>query len=252
MFFEQNAEPWYREWFNSPYYHLLYEKRDDDEAASFINHLIEIIRPNPGDSMLDIGCGKGRHSKMLAAKGFYVTGLDISEESINEARKSENEHLEFFIHDMRRTYRINYYNYVFNFFTSFGYFNTKQEHLNAIRTFCQALRKNGLLVIDYLNVHYVEKYLTPQAEFNKNDVHFSITKWQDETHFYKKVEVEDKNKFNRPFAFTEKVAKFTIGDFNEMLSYHGMQIHDIYGTYDFKPYDLYESPRLILTAKKIR
>jgi SAM-dependent methyltransferase len=252
MLTDQIAEPsWYREWFNSPYYHLLYSERDDKEAAAFIDQLLARIQPQPSDKMLDIGCGKGRHSRMLAAKGYFVTGLDISEESIREARLSENEHLEFFVHDMRRPYRTNYYNYVFNFFTSFGYFNTEREHNNAIRTFSQALIKNGLLVIDYLNVHYVEKRLVPNSETEKNNVHFKVTKWHDEHHFYKRVDIDDKQSQHGHFSFTEKVAKFNLGDFNDMLSFHGLQIQEVFGSYDFQPYDIQESPRLILFARKI-
>ncbi len=46
--------------------------------------------------MLDVACGKGRHSRALADMGFDVTGIDLSFDSIREAKKSENEHLHFF------------------------------------------------------------------------------------------------------------------------------------------------------------
>jgi len=251
MLSNQSVKSWYRGWFNSPYYHLLYEKRDEQEAASFIENLIKRLNPALTASMLDIGCGKGRHSKMLAAKGFLVTGLDISEESIREARHSENDHLEFFVHDMRLPFRINYYDYVFNFFTSFGYFNTEREHNNAIKTFAQALKKGGTLVIDYLNVHYTDSHLVKESEVTKNDVSFLIKRWSDDHHFYKNIIVNDPQNLPNPLSYTEKVAKFKIGDFTEMLSYHGLQIQEVFGSYDFQPYDLHTSPRLILFAKKL-
>jgi SAM-dependent methyltransferase len=250
MLSDQSVKSWYRGWFNSPYYHLLYEKRDEQEAASFIEKLIEKLNPAPDASMLDIGCGKGRHSKMLAAKGFFVTGLDISEESIREARRSENDRLEFFVHDMRLPFRINYYDYVFNFFTSFGYFNTEREHNNAIKTFAQALKKDGTLVIDYLNVYYTDSRLVKESETTKNDVSFLIKRWSDDHHFYKNIVVTDPQSPSKALSFTEKVAKFKIGDFTEMLSYHGLQIQEVYGSYDFQPYDLHISPRLIIFARK--
>ncbi len=90
--------------------------------------------------MLDIGCGKGRHSVQLASKGFDVTGIDLSEHSITKAKKKENDHLHFFVHDMRLPFWINYFDYAFNFFTSFGYFKTRREHDNAIRTVAQSLK----------------------------------------------------------------------------------------------------------------
>ncbi|HSV12241.1 MAG TPA: hypothetical protein VLI68_15795, partial [Hanamia sp.] len=65
---------WFKDWFNSPYYYLLYFKRDKKEAVDFINKLIDHLNPPPHSYMLDIACGKGRHSEQLASKGFDVTG----------------------------------------------------------------------------------------------------------------------------------------------------------------------------------
>jgi 2-polyprenyl-3-methyl-5-hydroxy-6-metoxy-1,4-benzoquinol methylase len=147
-------QAWYKDWFNSPYYHLLYQHRDVDEASKFITKLIEHLQPKPNARMLDVACGKGRHSKALADMGFDVSGIDLAAESIEEAKELENEHLHFFQHDMRLPFWINYFDYAFNFFTSFGYFKTQREHDNAIRTIAQSICHNGTFVIDYLNVHY--------------------------------------------------------------------------------------------------
>jgi 2-polyprenyl-3-methyl-5-hydroxy-6-metoxy-1,4-benzoquinol methylase len=145
---------WYKDWFNSPFYHKLYFDRDDKEAGNFIKKLIEHLKPIPGSRMLDVACGKGRHSKTLASLGFQVTGIDISFDSIAQAKQYESEHLDFYVHDMRLPFWGNYYNYAFNFFTSFGYFKTRREHDDAIRTIAKSLKPGGKLVIDYLNVHY--------------------------------------------------------------------------------------------------
>src|SRR5690606_19509388 len=108
--------------FNSPYYHQLYYKRDEEEAAEFISRLIAHQNPAPGSKMLDVACGKGRHSIQMADKGFDVTGIDLSEESIEEALQKEADNLHFYRHDMRLPFWINYFDYAYNFFTSFGYF----------------------------------------------------------------------------------------------------------------------------------
>ena len=72
-------QSWFKDWFNSPYYHQLYFKRDDKEAEAFIDKLINYLKPPAGSTMLDVACGKGRHSIQLANKGFDVTGIDLSE-----------------------------------------------------------------------------------------------------------------------------------------------------------------------------
>lgn len=61
-------QSWFKDWFNSPYYHQLYFNRDESEAAAFINKLIAYLKPIPGSTMLDVACGKGRHALQLAEK----------------------------------------------------------------------------------------------------------------------------------------------------------------------------------------
>ncbi|HEX4958887.1 MAG TPA: class I SAM-dependent methyltransferase [Lacibacter sp.] len=243
---------WYRNWFNSPYYHLLYFQRDEQEAAAFINSLLLKLQPAATAAMLDVACGRGRHSIYLASKGYFVTGIDISEESIEEALQHAHNHLEFFVHDMRLPFRMNYYDYVFNFFTSFGYFRTRREHDNAIRTISQSLKPGGVFVIDYLNTHYVEDHLVYKSEIEKEGVTFDITRWLDETHFYKKIIVEDERFLDEPLVYTEKVAKFSLGDFNDMFAFHGLQIQEVFGDYTLGNYDIKHSPRLIIVAKKMK
>src|ERR1700712_4842000 len=94
-------QPWFKDWFNSPYYHHLYFNRDEAEAAAFIDKLISYLNPAENARILDVACGKGRHSIHLAQKGFDVTGIDLSEDSIDEALKSETANLHFYRHDMR-------------------------------------------------------------------------------------------------------------------------------------------------------
>jgi SAM-dependent methyltransferase len=244
------SHPWFKDWFNSPYYHQLYFNRDEQEAARFIDALIDRLKPTARAYMLDVACGKGRHSIHLAEKGFEVIGIDLSEDSIREALLHEANNLHFYLHDMRLPFRINYFDYAFNFFTSFGYFATQREHDNAIRTIAQAIKKEGRFVLDYLNVHYAEDHLVHQFDKEIDGVNYFITKWFDETHFYKKITVEDEA-LPEPLVYQEKVAKFSLGDFTEMFAYQGLQIQEVYGDYNFGKYDVKKSPRLIMIAKKV-
>lgn len=241
---------WYKDWFNSHYYHLLYQHRDDREALAFIHTLIQYLSPSPGASMVDIACGKGRHSKALADMGYDVTGIDLSEASIAEARKLETEALHFYQHDMRLPFWINYYQYAFNFFTSFGYFRTRREHDNAIRTIAQSLHQGGIFVIDYLNVHYSENNMEKSWQSAIGDITFHITKWHDEAHFFKQIQVSDKQNVSPKHLYTERVAKFSLGDFTEMLAYQHLQVQEVFGNYELGRYDVHNSPRMIIVAKK--
>jgi SAM-dependent methyltransferase len=245
------AAAWFKNWFSSPYYHLLYFNRDHKEAAAFIDKLIDYLKPVPGSRMLDVACGRGRHSIQLAEKGFDVSGIDISFENIDEAKKSETGNLHFYQHDMRLPSWINYFDYAFNFFTSFGYFSTRREHDNAIRTIANAVKEDGFFVIDYLNAHYAENHLIHKSEKEIEGINFYITKWFDETHFYKKIVVEDEN-LDEPIEHTERVAKFSLGDFTEMMAFQDLQVQEVFGDYNFGHYDVTNSPRMIIVAKKLK
>jgi SAM-dependent methyltransferase len=242
-------QAWYKDWFNSPFYHKLYFERDEQEAAAFIKKLIAHLQPAPGSRMLDVACGKGRHSKTLAALGFNVTGIDISTDSIAWALQFEKENLDFFVHDMRLPFWGNYFDFAFNFFTSFGYFKTRREHDDAIRTIAKSLKAGGKFIIDYLNVHYAEDHLQHEDIKLIDNTCYTIHRWDDETHFYKKISVTDPL-LKQPIEYTEKVAKFSLGDFTDMLSFQGMQVQEVFGDYQFSPYDIRKTPRMIIIAQK--
>lgn len=244
------ARSWFTDWFDSHYYHLLYQHRDEGEALGFIDTLISHLQPSPGARMADIACGKGRHAKALADMGFDVTGIDLSASSIARAKIYESGHLHFYQHDMRLPFWINYFDYAFNFFTSFGYFRTRREHDNAIRTIAQSLKQQGIFVIDYLNVHYEEDRLQRSATCDVENVHFLISKWQDEEHFFKQIQVTDQANPTPKHLYTERVAKFSLGDFTDMLSYQDMQVQEVFGDYDLEHYDIRHSPRMIIVARK--
>ncbi|MGZ4037453.1 MAG: SAM-dependent methyltransferase, partial [Bacteroidia bacterium] len=118
---------WFKDWFNSPYYHVLYKNRDQSEAAAFIDKLSGHLELNAGHLIWDLACGKGRHSTYLNKKGFNVTGTDLSENNIQKASVNANDRLEFYVHDMRTLFRVNYFTHVLNLFTSIGYFGNVND-----------------------------------------------------------------------------------------------------------------------------
>jgi SAM-dependent methyltransferase len=241
---------WFQVWFNSPYYHKLYFQRGGNRTDLFIRKLLDRLTP-PIDSLLvDLACARGTHAKIMADMGYDVTGIDLAPESIEIAKEMENEKLHFYQHDLRLPFWINYFNYAFSLFSTFGYFRTEHEHYNAIRTISQSLKGGGTFVLDYLNVHYAENNLVHKQELEIEGVNYFITKWFDETHFYKKIIIEDEN-LQEPLEYVEKVSKFSLGDFTDMLAFHHLQIQEVFGSHDFAPYDVNKSPRLLMIAKKI-
>jgi len=247
---------WFRDWFSSPFYHRLYFERDEREAEEFIQKLVFFLQPLPGSRMVDVACGRGRHSCILARMGFDVTGFDLSFESIDYAKQfvrkdsfGESDNLSFYQHDMRYPFWANYFDYAFNFFTSFGYFATRREHDDAMRTIATSLKAGGIFVLDYLNTHFVEDHLVHNEIKNVLGTSYQIHRWDDETHFYKKININDAS-LSTPEEYTERIAKFSLGDFTDMLSYQNMQILEVFGDHNLHPYDIRKTPRLIIVAKK--
>lgn len=240
---------WFKNWFGSPYYHQLYANRNVQEAASFIKTLVEHLSPPADSFMIDIGCGTGRDTKILASYGFDVTGIDLSFDNILEAKNHETDNLHFFQHDMRLPFWINYFNYAFNLFTNFGYFRTKREHLNAVRTMVNAVKPGGTLIFDYLNVQYAEDHLEAKTYEEVDGSKFNLTRWHDKLHFYKEITIENEE-LKEPLVYVEKVAKLTLQDFNEMFTFHQLELLQVYGDYQLNKYDEKLSPRLVMVAGK--
>lgn len=242
---------WYQQWFSSPYYHKLYFSRDENEAAHLIDNLLQHLQPPAASRMLDVACGRGRHSILMANAGHDVTGIDLSTESIQYAQQFEHDRLHFYVHDMRRSFWINYFDFAFNFFTSFGYFHTRREHDDAMRTIAASLKPGGTVVFDYLNVHYVEERLVHNEVKAINGTQYEIHRWHDEGHFYKRITVSDA-KLEKPQEVIEKVAKLSLGDFTEMLAFQNMQVTDVFGDYKMQPYHVRNTPRMIVQARKMK
>ena len=241
--------PWYKDWFNSPFYHQLYFERNEKEAESFIAQLIQHLHPKPGARMIDLACGRGRHSKSLAAMGFDVTGVDLSPASIAYAQQFASPTLSFYEHDIRLPFWGNFFDYAFNFYTSFGYFDSRREHDAAMRTIANALKPGGIFVIDYLNVHYAEDHLVTHDDRQMGQTYYDLQRWHDDEHFYKKITITDPTLLT-PVTYTEQISKFTLGDFTDMLSFRGLQVQDVYGDYQLAPYDIRKTPRMIIVARK--
>lgn len=244
-----SKKAWFTQWFNSSHYHHLYSHRDEQEAADFIFRLLEHLHPAPGAHILDVGCGRGRHSRTLASKGFEVTGIDVAPDNIEYALQFANEQLHFQVHDMRKLLCARCFNYVFNFFTSFGFFNTQTEHRNAIHMMASALKKEGILVMDYLNAVATAANLVPTEEKQVDGTHYQIERWMNERYIFKKITIQDKDLF-QPLSFTEQVARFSKEDLCAMLKEQGLEIVEVFGNYQLEAFEETTSQRLIIVAKQ--
>jgi 2-polyprenyl-3-methyl-5-hydroxy-6-metoxy-1,4-benzoquinol methylase len=241
---------WFASWFDSAYYHTLYKHRNDDEAKIFIDNIVAYLKLSTNDYVIDIACGKGRHSLMLAANGLNVTGVDLSENSIAHAKQFESDALNFAVHDMRNFLCSNYYHAVFNLFTSFGYFSTVDDNKHAAKAMSLAVKPNGYLVIDFLNVPTALKNIQAKAyeEIIEDDVLFKIERKFEDNAFCKHITVY-KNE-EKVQEYTERVNALVLNDFLAYFEPHHMQLQATFGNYNLEA-QAENSPRLIMVFKKI-
>ncbi|MBL0102701.1 MAG: class I SAM-dependent methyltransferase [Bacteroidetes bacterium] len=243
----KEAGEWFETWFDSPYYHILYKERDQDEAEAFLDALIAYLKPADHSRILDVACGKGRHSIYLNEKGFDVTGFDLSEESILHNKDFENDTLHFYLHDMREVFRANYFDIVMNLFSSFGYFRTERDNIRCLIAHSSALKKEGIFVFDYFNS---EKILAGgNSNFTKtvDGIDFHITKTIVGKEIIKEIEFTDNG---QAYHFEERVKLYSRADLEKYFLSAGLNITNAFGNYALEEFDSKNSDRLILVARK--
>ncbi len=239
---------WFATWFDSSYYHLLYQHRDDTEAQFFMDRLVDYLAPAPDSRLLDLACGKGRHSIYLAQKGYDVVGVDLSPESIAHAQQFEHDRLHFATHDMRQNLALAPFDYVLNLFTSFGYFPSEGEHVQTLQAMRHSLRDdNSRLVIDFFNAPQVIAQLVLKEEKTLPGITFQLQRYVENGYIVKDIRFEDQG---QAYHFQERVRAFDLADFERLLPQANLRLLETFGSYDLQPYEAQHSPRLILLAER--
>jgi SAM-dependent methyltransferase len=238
---------WFKSWFDSPYYPVLYSNRNTGEARLFLDNMLADLSPVKGASVLDIGCGRGRHSIYLNKKGFDVTGVDVSSNSIDVCKPYENDTLHFFVHNMRDFFRDNCFDLALNLFTSFGYFENESDNAQVINNACRSLKKGGRLVIDFMNSKNTINNLVAEENKSVDSINFHIKR------VYEKGVITKTINFaadNRNYEFFEKIHAYSLDDFNRFFKSAGLELISCYGDYNLNKFDINTSPRMILTCIK--
>lgn len=239
--------PWYREWFDTDYYHLLYNKRNDAEAEAFVTLLHRHLNLPAGAKVADIACGKGRHSRVLAALGCEVWGFDLSPNSIAYAEGLQTPHTHFRVQDIRDPYTENHFHAAFNLFTSFGYFESREDDIRCIRNIFQMLDPGGYFVQDYINgVMYIPDLPMEGTEI-RGEVTFQFRKTFEDSHIKKCIHVSD---HGQELDFAEKVKIYSAENLQEMHTSCGFKVSAVFGDYNLQTYNPASSPRIIIVSEK--
>lgn len=242
---EKDENAWYSTWFDSPFYHILYQHRNHTEAEIAVKTLLAFAGVKKGATIMDLCCGKGRHSILLEKAGNTVTGLDLSPANIQHCKSFENENLHFDVHDMREVYNYQSFDFIFNLFTSFGYFDDKgnEQTLASIKA---GLKPGGKVIIDFLNVIPVLDKLPSREEIVLDGIHFFIHKYFENNSIYKQINFSHEG---HDYSFCEEVNALRLSDFERYFSNTGLNLISVSGDYDGSAFNEHQSKRLILLAE---
>ncbi|MCF1423048.1 class I SAM-dependent methyltransferase [Mangrovimonas futianensis] len=241
----EHTQQWYASWFDTPFYHILYKDRDHHEAQLFMDNLTGYLNLPEQAGILDLACGRGRHSVYLNNLGYQVTGIDLSEKSIAYAKQFETDSLKFEVHDMCDPYPKKF-DAVFNLFTSFGYFDQEEDNLKTIKAIKQDLNDYGFGVIDFMNVSFVANHLITEDKKTVNGIDFYLKRYVKDGHIFKDIEFEFENK---NYHFQERVKALTLKDFEALFEEAGCYLLDVFGDYKLRKYYESSSERLIMIFK---
>ena len=243
---QNTPNKWFSTWFDTPYYHILYQNRSHNEAEIFIKNLHNYLKLPQNSHVLDLACGKGRHSITLNQLGYTVLGTDLSPQSIQAAQLHQNPTLRFQVQDMRVPLPQKF-DAVFNLFTSFGYFDDPADDQKVLQSIAKMLKHQGTFVIDYLNPTKAIADLNPHEILEKNGISFEITRELKNNFIQKQIKFEADS---QPHQYTEQVRAYTNADLKALIAAQGFEIKAVFGSYNLDAFDPKNSVRQIIIAQK--
>lgn len=240
---------WFESWFDTEYYHILYKNRSDEEAQHFVDALIGYLHPTTGSTLLDLACGKGRHAQRFAQHGLNVVGVDLSLQSILKAQTMEHDRLQFYVHDMRHLFRINYFDIICNLFTSFGYFEKNEDHKKVAKAIVGGLKPKGAFVLDFVNQAHGLRAIQekPVEHIEDGDIVFDIKRSFEGGFFIKRIQVTVDGQTK---SYQERVKSFTEKEILDLFLSNGLNHVKTFGTYSLTDYAPSESPLMIVVFQK--
>jgi ubiquinone/menaquinone biosynthesis C-methylase UbiE len=233
---------------DSPYLHhpLLTPER----TAKEIDFILSIIDIKPGDKVLDIGCGAGRHSIELARRGYTVLGIDPSEAMITSAReRSAGEILKPEFRQMRgEELQLEYeFEASICLFTTLGQITDQEDNRKLLNNAARSLHPGGYFVMDIPQREWLVSNLKLSEHFDEGEIHTEVERSYDQelkliTELFTQVSKEDQRKYLLRYRL------FNRSELKMLLENAGFIDLEFFGGYEGTPLGL-DSPMMVVSAR---
>jgi SAM-dependent methyltransferase len=238
--------PWYKKWFGEEYLEL-YSYRDESEAEAHIDFVERHLGGPRPRAVLDLASGAGRHTAVLRCRGYRTLGVDLS---LTLLARMQALGLPRVSGDMRRLpFAAGSFDWVLNFFTSFGYFEQERENFLVLEEIARVLDVGGRFLIDLMNPEVVLSGLNPRESQVLDGREMEIERWYDEAsqRINKRIVVNASGE--PPRTFFESVRLYRPEEVTIGLRWAGLEVISLFGNFQGDPYER-DSERLILTGFK--
>lgn len=244
---------WFEDWFDSPLYEKLYANRNEQEAAELADLIEKLLPMEKYRKVLDLGCGRGRHSLTLAERGYRVTGIDLSEEAIKKANRKKKErnldNVEFKTGDMRNPMP-EVFDAIVNLFTTFGYFAEDDENAQVLNAVQKMLKWEGIFIIDYMNSDRVRNTFIPEEEGKFRNISYKIRRYIEKEAIHKEITFQG-GELRETRKYTERVKLYDLEWFLEAFDHRNFKVEKILGDYRGNSFNPDTSPRLLMMVRKL-
>jgi SAM-dependent methyltransferase len=220
-------------------------------AAEQVEKIIALIGFK-GESVLDLACGPGRHTVALAQKGFRVTGVDLSTFLLEKAMargEAARVNVEWIHQDMRRFRRPGAFDLCLSLFTSFGYFEDKNDDLVVLRNIHDSLADGGTFLIDVMGKEVLAKQFQPTTAaeladgsllIQRHEIFDDWTRIRNHWILLREGKAHDYRFYHTVYSAQELRDRLRIAGFTSV---------SIYGDLDGNPYGP-DARRLVVAARK--
>jgi 2-polyprenyl-3-methyl-5-hydroxy-6-metoxy-1,4-benzoquinol methylase len=151
----QARHEWWEDFFGGPWGELQAQGYPEARTHAETDFLVTALALVPGQQVLDLACGNGRHSIEMARRGMTVTGVDFNRNALATASRKAAENgvdVSFVEADMRAVEYEGTFDAAFSFFTSFGYFEDESDDLLVAQRIAAALKPGGRFVLETMSL----------------------------------------------------------------------------------------------------